>query len=166
MVVLADQYDRQLPERGHVKRLEELSLVGGAVAVEVKRDGAFLPVPLREGDAAAKRHLRADDAMAAEEVGVALVEVHGASLAPGASVPAAHELGEGGDEVPTPREVGAVVAVGRDDGVGARDGGLHAHGHRLLPVVEVAEAPDELRLVQRVRRDLGATHQRHVAEER
>jgi hypothetical protein len=43
-----------------------------------------------------------------------------------------------------------VVAVGGDDGVAARDGGLHAQGHRLLPVVEVAEAPDELRLVERV----------------
>jgi hypothetical protein len=165
VVVLADQYDRQLPERGHVKRLEELSLVGGAVAVEVKRDGALLPVPLREGDAAPERHLRADDAVAAEEVGVPLVEVHGPALAPGAAVPAAHELGEGGDGVPAAREVRAVVAVGGDDGVGAGGGGLHADGDGLLAVVEVAEAPDELGLVERVRRDLEAPHERHVAEE-
>ena len=52
MVVLADQYDRQLPERGHVERFEELALVGGAIAVEVEGDGALLPVRLREGDAA------------------------------------------------------------------------------------------------------------------
>ena len=36
MVVLTDQYDRQLLERGHVERLKELGLVGGTVATDVE----------------------------------------------------------------------------------------------------------------------------------
>jgi len=59
-----------------------------------------------------------------------------------------------------------MVAVGGDDAVLARDGGLHADGDSLLTVVEVAEAADQLRLVERVRRDLHPPHQRHVVEER
>lgn len=165
VVVLADQYDGQLPERGHVERLEELPLVGGAVAVEVERDGALLPVPLREGEAAAERHLRADDAVPAVEVGILLVEVHGAALAPGAPVAAAHELGEGGDGVPAAGEVEAVIAVGGDDGVRAGGGSLHADGDGLLAIVEVAEAADELGLVEGVGGDLEAAHEGHIAEE-
>jgi hypothetical protein len=165
VVVLADQYDGQLPERGHVKRLEQLPLVSRTITIQVERDGALLPVPLRERDVTAERQLRADDAVPTEEVGVPLVKVHGAALPPGAPVPAAHELGEGGDGVPAAREVGAVVAVGGDDGVGAGDGGLHADGDGLLAVVEVAEPADELGLVERVGRDLEPPHERHVAEE-
>ena len=45
------------------------------------------------------------------------------------------------------------------------DGGLHADGDRLLAVVEVAEAADQLRLVERVRGDLHPPDRRHVAEE-
>ena len=165
MVVLADEHDGQLPERRHVERLEQLPLVGGAVAVEVERDGGLLPVPLREREAASERHLRAHDAMAAIEVGVLLVQVHRPAFPPGAPAAAAHELGEEGGEVAAAGEVGAVVAVGRDDGVGAGGGRLHAHRDGLLAVVEVAEAADQLRLVQRVRRDLRAAHGGHVAEE-
>jgi len=36
VVVLTDQYDRQLLERGHVERLKELALVGGTVATDVE----------------------------------------------------------------------------------------------------------------------------------
>ena len=59
-----------------------------------------------------------------------------------------------------------MVAVGGDDTILARDGGLHADGDGLLAIVEVAEAAYELGLVERVRRDLHPPHQRHVTEER
>jgi len=58
-----------------------------------------------------------------------------------------------------------MVAVGGDDGVLFSDGGLHADGDGLLAVVEVAEAADELGLVEGVSGDLHAPHQGHVAEE-
>lgn len=59
-----------------------------------------------------------------------------------------------------------MVTVGGDDAVTARDGGLHPDGDGLLAVVQVAEAADELGLVEGVCGDLHAAHQRHVAEER
>jgi len=110
-----------------------------------------------------ERHLRADDAVPAEEVGVPLVEVHGAPLAPGAAVLSAHELSE---EVPAACKVGAVVAVGGDEGVSAGDVAsmLTAMASWLLPIIEVAETADELGLVERVRPYLGAAHEGHVAE--
>lgn len=58
-----------------------------------------------------------------------------------------------------------MVAVRGDDAVLLGDGGLHADGDGLLPVVEVAEPPDQLGLVQGVGGDLGAAHQGHGAEE-
>ena len=91
--------------------------------------------------------------------------MHGSALPAGAAALAAHQLGEGGDEVPSAGEVGTVVAVGGDDGIGAGDGGLHADGDGLLAVVEVAEPADELGLVEGVGGDLHAAHEGHVAEE-
>lgn len=58
-----------------------------------------------------------------------------------------------------------MVAVRRDDGVLLRDRRLHPDGHGLLAVVQVAEASDQLRLVERIGRDLHAAHQGHGAEE-
>lgn len=58
-----------------------------------------------------------------------------------------------------------MVAVRGDDAVLLRDGGLHADGDGLLPVVEVAEPSDQLGLIEGVGGDLGAAHQGHDAEE-
>lgn len=165
MVVLADQYGGQLPEGRNVERLKQLPLVCGTITVEREGDAVLLPVLLREGKAAPEGNLSADDAMPAIEIGVLLVKMHGSALPAGAADLAAHELGERGDEVPAAGHVDAVVAVGGDDGVLAGDGGLHADGDGLLAVVEVAEAADELGLVEGVGGDLHAAHQGHVAEE-
>lgn len=40
MVVLADEHDGQLPQRGDIEGLGDLPLVGGAVAVEGVGDAA------------------------------------------------------------------------------------------------------------------------------
>jgi hypothetical protein len=165
MVVFTDQYSRQLPKGRNVQRLKELPLVRSTVTIESKSSGVLLLVLLREGKSASEGHLRADDTVPAVEVGVLLVEMHGSTFPAGAPVLAAHELGEGGDEVPSAGEVDAVVTVGSDDGVGSRDGGLHADGDGLLAVVEVAEPADELGLVEGVGGDLHAAHHGHVAEE-
>ena len=165
MVVLANQYGRQLPKGRNVERLKELSLVSRTVTIERESSGVLLLVLLREGETASEGHLRADDAVPTVEIGILLIEMHGSALAAGAAGLAAHELGEGGDEITSAGEVDAVVAVGGDDGVGAGDGGLHADGDGLLAVVEVAETADELGLVEGVGGDLHAAHDGHVAEE-
>ena len=91
--------------------------------------------------------------------------MHGTTLPLRAPITAAHELGEDLEERATAAEEGAVVAVSGDDGVHFCDGGLHADGDSLLAVVEVAEAADELGLVEGVRGDLHAPHQGHIEEE-
>lgn len=78
---------------------------------------------------------------------------------------APHQLRERLHQGPAAAKEEAVVAVGRDDAVLLGDRRLHADRNRLLPVVEVAEPADQLRLVERVGRDLHAPHRRHVAEE-
>jgi hypothetical protein len=165
MVVFADQYSRQLPKGRNVQCLKELALVSSTVAIESESGGVLLLVLLCEGKSASEGHLRADDTVPAVEVGVLLVEMHGSTLPAGAPGLAAHELGEGGDEVPSTGEVDAVVTVGGDDGIRSRDGSLHSNGDGLLAVVEVAEPADELGLIEGVGGDLHAAHQGHVAEE-
>ena len=111
MVVLADQYGRQLPEGRNVESLKELSLVSRTVTIERERGRVLLLVLLSEGEAASEGHLRADDAVPAVEIGILLIEMHGSALPAGAAGLAAHQLGEGGDEVPSAGEVGAVVGM-------------------------------------------------------
>ena len=101
MVVLANQYGRQLPKGRNVERLKELSLVSRTVTIERESSGVLLLVLLREGEAASEGHLRADDAVPTVEIGILLIEMHGSALAAGAAGLAAHELGEGGDEIPS-----------------------------------------------------------------
>ncbi|KAG5521065.1 hypothetical protein RHGRI_033578 [Rhododendron griersonianum] len=58
-----------------------------------------------------------------------------------------------------------MIPVRRDDAILPGDRGLHPDGDGLLAVVEVAEAADELGLVERVGGDLHPAHGGHVAEE-
>lgn len=93
------------------------------------------------------------------------VEMHRPTFSLGAAILPAHELREHLKQRATPPNEGAVVTVGCDDAVLLRDRRLHADGDRLLPVVEVAEAADQLGLVERISGDLHAPHLRHVLEE-
>jgi hypothetical protein len=102
---------------------------------------------VRERQARAERDLGADDAAAAEKVGLAAVHVHRPAEALGGASALAHELRHHLEDRAAAREVLAVVAVGRDERVVARQRRLEARHHRLLPVVQVAEAADELGLV-------------------
>lgn len=165
MVVFADQYSWQLPKSRYVEGLKELALVRGTITIEGKRSSFLFPILLREGETASKGNLGADDTVATIEIGVLLVEMHGSALPAGAPSLAAHELRERGDEVAAACEVGAVIAVRGDDGIGAGDGGLHPDGDGLLAVVEVAEPADELGLIEGIRGDLHPAHHGHVAEE-
>jgi hypothetical protein len=135
MVVFARQYSRQLPKGRNVQCLKELSLVSSIVTIESESGGVLLLVLLREGKSTSEGHMRADDTMPAVEVGVLLVEMHGSTLPAGAPGLTAHELGEGGDEVPSTGEVDAVVTIGGDDGIKSHDGSLHSDSDSLLAVV-------------------------------
>mmetsp|Transcript_22179 Transcript_22179/g.74620 ORF Transcript_22179/g.74620 Transcript_22179/m.74620 type:complete len:407 (+) Transcript_22179:157-1377(+) len=161
LVVLADKDDGQLPEGGHVHALEELALVGRTVAVEGDRHAAVPPVLVGKGQAHAQGLLGADDAVAAVEVVLGLVHVHGPPLPLGTARVLAHELRDDTLHGAAARNLVAVVAVGGDHRVLPRDGGLHANAHGLLAVVQMAEAAHLLGLVQLVGGELHAAHRVH-----
>lgn len=58
-----------------------------------------------------------------------------------------------------------MIAIRGNNAIRSRDRGFHADGDGFLAVVEVAEAADELGLVEGVGGDLGAAHEGHGAEE-
>lgn len=165
MIVLADQNRRQIPKRGNIQGLEQLSLIRRTITVQRERHRPVLGVLLREGQATTQRHLSPDDAVTAVKPSLLLVEVHRASLSFGAPGLSSHKLREDLEKGPAAAEERAVVAVSSDDAILLCDRGLHAHGHGFLAVVEVAEPADQLSLVERVRCNLHAPHRRHVAEE-
>src|SRR6185312_11788275 len=160
-IVLDDVDDRQLPELGHVEALVDLALVGGAVAEIGHRDVVVAAIAVGEGEPGAERHLRADDAVAAEEALLDAEHVHRAALALGIAVGAAGELGHdalrvhaGGDHV-------AVVAIAGDDLVAAFERHLHTDDDRFLADVEVAEAADQTHAVELARLLLEAADGEH-----
>ena len=117
------------------------------------------PTPAATGTCAA------DDAVPAEEVQVAVEEVHRAALAARAAVHAPEELGHDRARRHAAGECLAVVAVGGDDVVVGAEHREHARGDRLLPDVEVAEAadlPERVRLADLL---LEATLEEHRVEE-
>mmetsp|Transcript_24136 Transcript_24136/g.73853 ORF Transcript_24136/g.73853 Transcript_24136/m.73853 type:complete len:413 (+) Transcript_24136:249-1487(+) len=168
LVVLAHVDERQLPQGGHVEGFEELPLIGRAVAVQRKGAAAVATVLGGEREAGADGGLRADDAIAAIEIGISLVHVHRATFAFSAAALLAEQLRQHAfDRVATCKLL-AVVAVRGDEGVAQVACRFHPHANGLLPVVQVAEALDMLALIERVGRDLHATHAVHervVAEE-
>jgi hypothetical protein len=101
-----------------------------------------------EADAGGDRHVPADDAVSAEEVRVAVEEVHRAALAARAAVDAPEELGHDRARRHAARERLPVVAIRGDDVVVVAQHGERAGGDRFLPDVQVAEAAD---LAERVR---------------
>src|SRR6185437_2065326 len=92
-VVLDDVEHRQLPQRRHVEALIDLALVHRAVAQEGDADLAVVAIPVREAHAGADRHLRADDAVAAEEVLLAAEHVHRAAFPAGIAAAPPGEFG-------------------------------------------------------------------------
>ena len=153
----------QLPERGHVEGFVDLALVRGAVA-EIGDADIVLPlVAVGEGEACAQRDLRADDAVAAEEVLLAAEHVHRAALAAGIAAFAAGELGHDAARGHAGGQHVAVVAVAGDDLIVAFEDGLDADDDGFLADVEVAEAGDETHAVELAGFFLETPDQQHVA---
>ena len=130
VVVLDDEEDGELPERGDVQRLVGHALAERAVAEEDRRDGARALLLLRERDAGGDRDDAPEDAVGVE---VPLAQVLAAALASADARRLAHHLAEQAEVVVREREVVAVAAVVREDDVAL---GL-----------EVVDDPDRVRLL-------------------
>lgn len=114
-------------------------------------------------DTSAHGHLGADDTGTTPEVGVRVVQVHGTALALAAAVGEAEHLSHELLHRAATHQVDAVAPVRCDDAILARQAGLEARRHGLLPVVQVAEAADGARLVLHVAGDLRPPDQEHAA---
>ncbi|GAC1462555.1 MAG: hypothetical protein PVSMB1_13220 [Gemmatimonadaceae bacterium] len=129
-----------------------MSLIDRAIPEIGEANSAVLGISVLEGETRAERNLGADDAVSTEEVGLGIEDVHGATLAPGASGVAAEQLGHDRTGADSARERLAVVPISRDHVIVWADHRHNAGRDRFLPDVEVTEPAD---LSKRVR--LGAT---------
>ena len=164
LVVLDHEEHRKLPERRHVEGLEDLALVGRAVAEIGDGNPVGGPVLVGEAEADAERHLGADDAVAAVEAALRREQVHRAALALGCAGRAPGELGHDVAGGHTRDQHVGVAAIAGDDRIARPERVLHAGDHRLLPDVEVAEAADHPHAVELAGLLLEAAEQQHVAE--
>jgi hypothetical protein len=161
-VVLADEDDRQLPERRQRHALEEPADVGGALAEEAQRHPLLAQVLGLERRARRDRHVPADDAVAAQEVEAGVEEVHRPAEALRAARLLAVELGHDRARA-HPLGVGVAVLAVRGDhvvlGAQRRD---RADAHPLLPDPEVQEPADLALRVRLRRRLLQAPDRQHL----
>src|SRR5438045_8734195 len=98
---------------------------------------------MSEGEPRPDRHLRADDAVAAEEVLLRAEHVHRAALAVRIAAAAPGQFGHDALRVHPAGQHMAVIAVGSDDRVTLLERGLHTDDDRLLADIEVAETADQ-----------------------
>src|SRR6185295_17471545 len=127
----------------HVEALVDLALVGGAVAEIGQRHVIVAAILGGEGQAGPQRHLRANDAMAAEEALLPREHVHRAALAFGIAAAPAGEFRHHALGVHAAGQHVAVVAVAGDDRIAVLDRHLHADHDRFLADIEVAETADQ-----------------------
>ena len=148
MVVFDHEDDRQLPQLGHVEGFIDLALVGRAVAEIGHAHAAIVVVLVREAQARAQRHLRADDAMAAVEFMFDAEHVHRTALAARNAGFAAGQFGHDDLGIDAVSEHVAMVAVAGDDAVLAGlERRLDADRDRFLTDIEVAEAADQAQAI-------------------
>lgn len=144
-LTLAAEENGEVPQLGHVERLEDLTLVGSSIAV--KRDGGVLLalVLVCESQTSTDRNLSADDTVATVE---ALCEhVHGSSLSVRDTLTTAEKLADDGLDGSTAHQSESVTSVGGDDVVFLGDGVLDSDGYGFLSGGQMAEATDLLFLV-------------------
>lgn len=156
VIILADKYAGQAPQLGHVEGLEDLALIGGAVSVEGHADAPVPSILMGEGNTGTEWDLGPDNAIAAVEL--VAVHVHGAALATTTSRLEAHQFGHHIEEGYSHQVGPGVAAVCRYYGIAFPEALHHSDGHRLLAIVEMAEAPDGPFLVLGVSLHLEASH--------
>ena len=147
-VVLAEKDHGQLPQRRKIQAFGENTLIGGAIAE--KADGHLVCSPSLRGKSGAKRdaHATADDAIASQKPLLFAELMHGSTKAAGQPCFPPHHLGHG------PRQIShfgdavtmRTVRAGSKIIIAQRAAG--AHGHRLLPDVQMNGARDLLGSVE------------------
>ena len=147
-IVLADEQDRQLPERGEIHAFVPGAFVGCALAEEASDDRLRLLHLERQRGADGIRDARCNDRGRAHHVDLGIDEMHRPRLAARAAVDLAVELGHHARHVAALGEVKRVAAVGAEHHVALVQVIAHRGGNRLLPDAEVDRALDLVRGVK------------------
>ncbi len=164
-IVLADEDDGQLPDRGEIQRLVEGADIGGAVAEEAGRDVVLALVLRAPGGAAGDRQMRADDGVGAHHAVLDRGEMHRAALAAHQAVVALHQLAQNFLDRHAAGERVGMAAIGAEAQIAVAHGGGKAGRHRLLAEREVAGALDQVLQKEIVGALLGfADHHLHAVE--
>jgi hypothetical protein len=163
-VVLDQEDDRELPERGQIHRLAEVPRVGGAVAEHADRDRVLALVVGGERQADRERDVATDHSVAAHEAALEVEHVHRAAAPAAASVHPPEELGHHGIRIGASRDRVAVGAVGADQVVLVAHHRGRPDDRRLLADPQVQEAAGLRPLVLAPGLLLEAADQRHQFE--
>ncbi|GIU86514.1 MAG: hypothetical protein KatS3mg009_1029 [Acidimicrobiia bacterium] len=139
-VVLAEEDDRQPPDRGEVDRLVERARGDRAVAEERDRDRAVAAQACGPRGTDGDRQACGDDPVRAEDADPGIRDVHRAAAAAVGAVGAREQLGEHRERVESLGEAVPVPAVRRRDHVGRAQRPARADGGRLLADGQVHEA--------------------------
>ena len=140
MVVLADEDDRQLPDRGKVQRLVERPDIGGAVAEEADGDVVVTLVLRAPRGAAGDRQMGADDGVGAHDAVLGRGQMHRAALAAHEAVVALHQLAEHLLDRDAAGERVGVAPIGAEAEVARPHGHGKAGRDRFLSERQVAGA--------------------------
>ena len=143
LVVLADEHDGRLPDRGHVQGLVERPDVRGPVAEEADRHLPGLAVLRGPRGPERDRQVRPDDRVRAHRVVLDAGQVHRPALAAEEARPAPEQLGEDRRHRHAPGERVVVAAVGAERVVVVAHRRRDPGRHGLLADAEVGRAAHE-----------------------
>ena len=164
LIVLADEDDRQLPDRGDVQRLVKRAFVVRAVAEKGDRDRAGPALLGAERGADGDRQAAADDAVGAEVAPGRIGDMHRAAAPPAIAALAPEELGEHRRELGALGDAMAVAAMGRGDVVGVAQRHADANRRRLLADRQMHRAVAQAADVGVLRRLLEAADAMHAPQ--
>jgi hypothetical protein len=147
LVVLADEQDGQLPDRGHVQPLVEGPVVDRAVAEEGDRHPVRAQEPGAVAGAGRLEDGGSDDPARAHQADLGREQVHAPPASSGAALAAAEQLGGQLSRRYALGQGVAVPAVRAEDRVPGVEVRADARGDRLLADVGVAGPVDQALLM-------------------
>jgi hypothetical protein len=141
-VVLADEDQRQLPERRQVDRLVEITGLHRAVAEEDDGDDVAAADPIGKGGAERQRDVAADHAGGPHQPMLGVDDVHRAAEPVAEPLVAAHQLGQQTIEGGALGDRVSVRAVPAVDGIVGSQLATDGSRHTLLSDAEMDQAVD------------------------